>query len=299
MPISALAPASSVPYSFLREQNPARPAFGNGNGIGGNNAGLATTAANGSPTGTAANDNTGNNTNNANASSVGNAATDRVRATGGAAKSNNDDPSPANANGKADPTQLSDEDLALLAKLKSRDLEVRQHEAAHLAVAGGLATSGASFTYQKGPDGVNYAIGGEVGIDLSPGRTPEETIERARIVQAAALAPAQPSGPDLAVAAAAQQLQQQARAELAQQSRETGETGAVAATGVTDRVAGRASSGETPAAPGTGANANPPSRAEPTAAEAPQRAEGQREQLNRLYGVGNRTNSTPSLNIFA
>ena len=114
-------------------------------------------------------------------------------------------------------TTLSPEALAQLSKLKARDLEVRQHEAAHLAVAGGLATSGPSYTYHKGPDGVNYAIGGEVGIDTSPGRTPQETIERAQRVQAAALAPAEPSGPDLAVAAQAQQLEAQARSELALQ----------------------------------------------------------------------------------
>ncbi|MYM26560.1 catalase [Duganella sp. FT135W] len=115
-------------------------------------------------------------------------------------------------------TQLSSEALALIDKLKSRDLEVRQHEQAHLAAAGGLATSGASFTYQRGPNGVNYAIGGEVNIDTSPGATPEETIQRARTIEAAALAPAEPSGPDRAVAAQAQQMEIKARSELAQQA---------------------------------------------------------------------------------
>lgn len=113
------------------------------------------------------------------------------------------------------PTELSAEALALIAKLKARDTEVRQHEQAHLAAAGGLARSGASYTYQRGPDGVNYAVGGEVQIDTSPGRTPEETIARARTISAAALAPADPSGADRAVAAQALQLEQQARAELA------------------------------------------------------------------------------------
>ena len=116
--------------------------------------------------------------------------------------------------------KLSDEALAQLFKLKARDRQVRQHEAAYLAAAGGLATSSASFTYQKGPDGVNYAIGGEVGIDVSPGNTPQETIARATTIQAAALAPADPSGADLAVAAKAQQMGQQAQAELAQQKYE-------------------------------------------------------------------------------
>lgn len=114
--------------------------------------------------------------------------------------------------------QLSEADAALVAKLQARDRAVRQHEMAHLAVSGGLATSGASFTYQKGPDGVDYAVGGEVSIDTSPGRTPEDTIARARQIQAAALAPADPSGQDRAVAAQAAQMEIAARAQLAAQS---------------------------------------------------------------------------------
>lgn len=112
-------------------------------------------------------------------------------------------------------TTLTPQALALIDRLKTRDTEVRQHEQAHLAAAGGMAVSGASYTYQRGPNGVDYAIGGEVHIDTSPGRTPEETITRARTIQAAALAPADPSGPDRAVAAQAQQMEQQARAEMA------------------------------------------------------------------------------------
>lgn len=130
------------------------------------------------------------------------------------------------ARSTTDTVTLSKEALDQLAKLKARDQEVRQHEAAHMAAAGGLVTSGASYTYQKGPDGVRYAIGGEVGIDTSPGRTPQETIDRARQIQAAALAPADPSGQDLAVAARAQQMAQQARSELAQQSRADAAPGA-------------------------------------------------------------------------
>jgi len=108
---------------------------------------------------------------------------------------------------------LSQEEQAAVRKLKARDTQVRAHEAAHLAAAGGLAISGATFTFQRGPDGVNYAIGGEVSIDVSPGRTPDETIQRARTIQAAALAPADPSGQDLAVAAQARQMEMEARAE--------------------------------------------------------------------------------------
>ncbi len=122
-------------------------------------------------------------------------------------------------------TDLTPEQVAQLTKLRARDREVRQHEAAHLAASGGLAVSGASFSYQRGPDGVNYAVGGEVQIDTSSGRTPQESVERARTIQAAALAPAQPSGQDRAVAAAAQKMELQARAELAQQATRTDKNG--------------------------------------------------------------------------
>ena len=113
-----------------------------------------------------------------------------------------------------DPAQ-SPEQLKELEQLKARDREVRSHEMAHLGVAGGLAMSGATFTYQRGPDGGSYAIGGEVKIDTSAGSNPEETIRKAQTIRAAALAPAEPSGQDHAVAAQATQMEAQARAEQA------------------------------------------------------------------------------------
>lgn len=111
--------------------------------------------------------------------------------------------------------EFSPEETEQLRALQARDREVRQHEQAHQAAAGGLATSGARFSFQRGPDGVNYAVGGEVSLDVSPGRTPEETLRRARQISAAALAPAEPSGQDLAVAARAAQMARQAEEELA------------------------------------------------------------------------------------
>lgn len=123
--------------------------------------------------------------------------------------------------GKGTSVELSPEALELIARLKARDTQVRQHEQAHLAAAGGLATSGASYTYQRGPDGINYAVGGEVHIDTSPGRTPQDTLARAEAIIAAALAPADPSGADRAVAAAAQQMAAQARAQLLQGAAQT------------------------------------------------------------------------------
>ena len=109
-------------------------------------------------------------------------------------------------------------DPALL-ELQARDQEVRVHEAAHQAAGGELA-GGASFTYQQGSDGKMYAIGGEVSIDTSEGKTPEETIQKAQKVIAAATAPANPSSQDIKVAGAATQMLAKAQQELALQKRE-------------------------------------------------------------------------------
>jgi len=110
--------------------------------------------------------------------------------------------------------QLSSQEQAVVRQLQARDAEVRAHEGAHVAAAGGSAGS-PSFSYQEGPDGKRYAVGGEVGIAISGGSTPEETIANAQQVRRAALAPAQPSGQDRAVAAAAGQMEAQALKEQA------------------------------------------------------------------------------------
>jgi hypothetical protein len=117
---------------------------------------------------------------------------------------------------KSQPDQkLTPEELAVVQELKEIDRSVRAHEAAHMAAGAGM-TSGATFTYQRGPDGGNYAVGGEVRINGSGARTPEEAIQKARQLRAAALAPADPSGQDRAVAAAATAMEQEAMAQSAQ-----------------------------------------------------------------------------------
>lgn len=103
-----------------------------------------------------------------------------------------------------------------IAKLKSVDTQVKTHEAAHQAAGGGLA-GGASFTYTKGPDGKQYAIAGEVPIDMSEEDTPEATIAKMEQVKAAALAPADPSPQDLKVASTAAVTAMKARLELLKQ----------------------------------------------------------------------------------
>ncbi len=114
------------------------------------------------------------------------------------------------------PTELTEAEQDLITQLKARDQEVRAHESAHMS-AGGAAAGGASYTYQSGPDGNQYAIGGEVPIAIDTGGSPEQVISNAQQVRAAALAPAQPSSQDMSVAAMASQIEMGARSELAQE----------------------------------------------------------------------------------
>lgn len=116
-----------------------------------------------------------------------------------------------------DPSGLTEEERAQVEELKQRDREVRAHEQAHAAVGGAYAGS-PSYEYESGPDGNRYAVGGEVSIDVSPvSGDPEATIQKMEVVKRAALAPAEPSPQDRAVAAQADQTRLQAQAELQQQ----------------------------------------------------------------------------------
>jgi hypothetical protein len=126
---------------------------------------------------------------------------------------------------------LPPEEQQEVQELKRRDQEVRTHEAAHAAV-GGQYAGAPSLEYETGPDGKRYAVSGEVSIDLSKVKgDPQETIDKMEQVQAAALAPAQPSAQDRRVAARAAQIAAQARMELRSQQGESGNTYAVAPAG--------------------------------------------------------------------
>ena len=102
----------------------------------------------------------------------------------------------------------------VLQQLKTRDQEVKTHEMAHLANAGPYARGGPTYTYQQGPDGQRYAIGGEVPIDVSKEKTPELTLQKMEAVRRAAMAPADPSSADRSIAAAAAAMETQARQEI-------------------------------------------------------------------------------------
>lgn len=121
--------------------------------------------------------------------------------------------------------ELSAEEQREVQALRRRDREVRQHEQAHLAAAGGHARGGAKYTFTRGPDGRLYATGGEVDIDTSKESTPEATLRKMEQVIRAALAAPQPSPQDRRVAAEARATAAEARREIAQRGREPGESG--------------------------------------------------------------------------
>ena len=130
-------------------------------------------------------------------------------------------PETQSASNNQNTENLDQEELKQLQQLKRRDTEVRTHEQAHLSAAGQYASGAATFTYQKGPDGSSYAVGGEVGIDVAEENTPEATITKMRAIKRAALAPANPSAADKQIAAQASAKEALARQELLQSEQES------------------------------------------------------------------------------
>lgn len=104
-------------------------------------------------------------------------------------------------------------------ELEQIQQEVIAHEAAHQAAAGEFG-GGVSYSYTQGPDGQSYITGGEVPIRFKEGATPEETLRNMQKVQAAANAPADPSGQDRQVAAKAAALATKARGEITREHAE-------------------------------------------------------------------------------
>jgi len=114
--------------------------------------------------------------------------------------------------------KMSDSEAKEVQNLKSTDQKVRQHEQAHLAVGGSIVVSGPNYQYQIGADGRRYAVAGEVVIDNSPvAGDAEATISKMQHVQRTALAPADPSAQDRAVASQAAQTEMRARSEAMQE----------------------------------------------------------------------------------
>ncbi len=117
--------------------------------------------------------------------------------------------------------ELTEKEKRIVEKLKKRDAEVRQHEEAHIRAAGTLANGGPNYKYKIGPDGKRYAIGGNVQIDTSEvPNNPKATIDKAKKIKRAALAPMNPSPKDRAVATQASNMEIKAKAELQKEKKE-------------------------------------------------------------------------------
>ena len=110
----------------------------------------------------------------------------------------------------------SPEEEKEIEELEERDAEVKRHEQAHFQ-AGGKYASTPKYEYQTGPDGKRYAVGGSVDIDMSevPG-DPQATLDKARVIKRAALAPEDPSVQDRKVAREADQMAARAQRELSE-----------------------------------------------------------------------------------
>ncbi|MBL4900009.1 MAG: hypothetical protein JKX76_10285 [Colwellia sp.] len=120
----------------------------------------------------------------------------------------------ANDSSESDSQHKDVQQERVINELQRRDKEVRSHELAHAAV-GGSFTGAPNYSFETGPDGQRYAVGGEVSVDLSVvAGNPTATIAKMQKVHAAALAPANPSAQDTQVAANAIQIILQAQSEL-------------------------------------------------------------------------------------
>ncbi len=149
---------------------------------------------------------------------------------------------------------LSEAEEKQVEKLKERDREVRAHEQAHARAGGGHAGA-PSYSYQQGPDGKRYAIGGEVSIDTSAERTAEATIRKMQVVIRAATAPAEPSSQDLKVAQQARAQLQEAQAQVRQERAAEQSGGGDEATGAAG-AEGSSASGAGPSAAESGSGQN-------------------------------------------
>lgn len=120
--------------------------------------------------------------------------------------------------------ELTSQQQQEISKLKESDAEVKAHEQAHLSAAAGLRTSAPSYQYQTGPDGKKYAVAGEVNISFSQTGDPKKDLQMAETLKAAALAPANPSGQDMAVAKQADEMIQQDKQKIQEENQQTGTT---------------------------------------------------------------------------
>ena len=117
------------------------------------------------------------------------------------------------AGGQTDATgrAMDSDDQALLSKLQARDAKVRAHEHSHIMAAGGQAQGLPQYSYQTGPDGRQYAVGGSVNISITTSGDAQASARQAETARRAALATGEPSVRDSLTAAQAGDMAARAR----------------------------------------------------------------------------------------
>lgn len=136
-----------------------------------------------------------------------------------------EDPKNNGSTSKSGSKELTPEQQAQVKKLQESDKRVKAHEQAHLAAGGNLVRGGPSYQYTKGPDGIQYAVGGEVSIDTSiDPKKPQESINKMEQVRRAALAPADPSAQDLSVASDASKKMAELSSQIADSTKTSSAT---------------------------------------------------------------------------
>jgi hypothetical protein len=184
--------------------------------------------------------------------------------------------------------ELTPEQRQQVAELQQIDRAVRAHEQAHLSAGRGVITSAANFSYTYGPDGKRYAVGGEVGIDTSAEKRPEANIDKGIRIQAAALAPMDPSPQDYRVASIGSQLEAQGRGDLARQQTEERAAEAERNAQARDEALRQTKESRTNAVSENPVRIDGASRGTETAS---------RQRLSQAYSLNGATRS--SLNVFA
>lgn len=113
------------------------------------------------------------------------------------------------------PTAVADpEDDDVLQEMRARDRQVRAEESA-LRTAAGRYAGATSFRYERGPDGLRYAVEGETPVDTSPvPGDPQATVAKMNAVHAATQAQVPRSSSELALERQALWQLSLARAEL-------------------------------------------------------------------------------------
>ena len=135
-------------------------------------------------------------------------------------ETNDSEPDASSESEASDGNELTPSEKEEVRKLQESDTRVRAHEMAHKAAAGSLAAGGPYYDLQQGPDGQNYAVGGEVPIRLPRTDDYKQALKDAQQAERAALAPADPSPDDYAAAAAFRQRAVEARSKLSKEAQE-------------------------------------------------------------------------------